>query len=111
MGKKTQFLKATETKGGKAPEKSKHEKMKTTKVTVKYDVGFNNAIYIRGEGGDLSWKKGKALKNTGSDIWVWETDKPFNVLEFKVLINDERYESGENHRLEGGGNIQYTPSF
>jgi len=95
----------------KGPEKPKSERMKTTKVTIKYNVGFNNVIYIRGEGGDLSWQKGKPLKNTGTDEWVWETNKPFNVCEFKVLINDEKYETGENHHLEGGGNIQYTPSF
>lgn len=86
-------------------------KKKVTKITIKYDVGFNNIVYIRGEGADLSWKKGKPLKNVKADEWVWESDKPFSQMEFKVLINDEKYEAGENHHLAGGSTISYTPSF
>lgn len=83
----------------------------TTKVIVKYDVGFKNSLYIRGHGGGLNWEKGKLMKNIGPDTWVWETDAPIQACEFKVLINDTVYEVGENHPLKNGKNAEYTPRF
>lgn len=86
-------------------------KKEKTKVTVKYDVGFPNQLYIRGKGGNLSWDKGISFKNVKSDEWVWETDTPFTQCEFKVLINDRIYESGDNHTLKQGASVVYTPKF
>lgn len=80
-------------------------------VTIKYDVGFSNAFYIRGKGAGLSWDKGVPLKNIGPDEWIWEPLQSFNECEFKVLINDERYETGENRHMICGANVTYTPSF
>ncbi|KIA78742.1 hypothetical protein DB43_DL00120 [Parachlamydia acanthamoebae] len=82
-----------------------------TRVVIHYDVGFNNHIYIRGKGADLSWDRGVKLKNVKSDEWVWETDIPFHSCEFKVLINDQIYEEGANHHLKHKGSVQYTPKF
>jgi hypothetical protein len=82
-----------------------------TRVTIKYDVGFPNQLYIRGKGANLSWEKGQALKNTKADEWVWETDANFNHCEFKVLINDRVYENGENHHLNAGATLLFTPHF
>jgi len=81
------------------------------KVVIKFDVGFSNTMYIRGQGAGLSWDKGKALKNLGPSEWVWEPDHPFTDCEFKVLINDMQFEKGENHHISYGDVIQYTPSF
>lgn len=86
-------------------------KSKLTRVTVRYDVGFSNHLYIRGQGAGLSWERGVLLRNKGPDEWVWETDVQFGECEFKVLINDHHYESGENHHLHSGSSIQYTPKF
>lgn len=83
----------------------------TTRVTVKYDVGFSNGIFLRGKGANLSWEKGIPLKNVKNDEWVWETDAPFSTCEFKVLINDSCYELGDNHPLTCGATVQYTPKF
>lgn len=82
-----------------------------TRVTVKFDVGFGNALYIRGKGANLNWNKGTLMKNVKPDEWQWEIDLPFNACEFKVLINDREYESGDNHPLIAGSAIQYTPKF
>jgi len=95
---------------GKA-EKKAARKSPETKVTIKYDVGFNNQFFIRGQGAGLSWEKGQLLQNKGSDEWVWESDASFQDCEFKVLINDQWYESGENHHVRKGESLQYTPSF
>jgi hypothetical protein len=91
-----------------SPEAKKGPK---TRIVVKYDVGFNNSLHIRGAGASLSWEKGIPLTNVRSDEWIWESNKPFTSCEFKVLINDQQYEIGENHLLTYGTTIQYTPTF
>ena len=82
-----------------------------TRVIVKFDTGFSNQLYIRGKGANLNWDKGILLKNVKADEWIWETDASFSTCEFKILINDKHYESGENHPLHAGANVIYTPRF
>jgi hypothetical protein len=82
-----------------------------TRVTIRYDVGFNNELYIRGSSAGLNWNKGKLLDNVESDKWVWETELPFELCEFKVLLNDDQYEIGINHLLSNGSNYEYSPHF
>ncbi len=82
-----------------------------TKITIKYDTGFSNHFTIRGKGANLNWEKGQPLKNVKQDEWVWETDAPFTHCEFKVLINDRVYENGENHQINAGDSLLYTPHF
>lgn len=82
-----------------------------TKITVKYNTGYGNQLYIRGKGANLNWDKGTPLKNVKADEWTWETEHPFGHCEFKVLINDRNYENGENHYVNQGANIVYTPHF
>jgi hypothetical protein len=82
-----------------------------TRVIIKYDVGFNNSLYIRGKGGGLSWDHGIPLRNISPNEWIWESTLPCDDCEFKVLINDKHYETGENHRIYNGGIVQYTPCF
>lgn len=84
---------------------------KTTKIIIKYDAGFGNALYIRGSSRGLSWDKGIPLKNIGKDEWVWETNELFSPGEFKVLLNDQTYETGYNHPIHQGKSIYYTPKF
>lgn len=85
---------------------------KTTKVIVKCNCGFPNSLYIRGEGiSGLSWDRGQKMTNIKPDEWVWETDKPFQRCQFKVLINDKQYEAGENHTLDCGKAIICSPKF
>lgn len=82
-----------------------------TVIRVNYDVGFSNQLFIRGEGANLSWDKGQLLTNLKSDEWIWSTDSQFDRCEFKVLINDQVFEKGENHFVHNGASVQYTPSF
>ena len=94
-----------------ASQDSSKKKGPTTKIIVKFDIGFNNSIYLRGEGAELSWERGIILKNIKADEWIWETSLPFTKCEFKVLINDRQYELGENHQLKCGTAFEYTPLF
>ena len=82
-----------------------------TQVIVKYDAGFPNNLYIRGQGANLNWERGILLKNLKQDEWVWETNELFSSCQFKVLLNDTEYEDGENHEVRCGSSIRYTPHF
>lgn len=83
----------------------------STKLSVKFDCGYPNKLTIRGEGGNLSWDKGIPLKNIKPDEWVYETTTPFTKCHFKILVNDEIYETGNNRILVQGTNSTYTPKF
>jgi hypothetical protein len=87
------------------------KKCQKTRITVKYDTGINNQLTIRGQGANLNWDKGYPLKNVKSDEWTWETETNFSLCEFKVLLNDQQYETGENHHLTPGASIAYSPRF
>lgn len=91
--------------------KTEKKKNGATRITVNYDVGFKNQVYIRGEGAGLCWAKGVPLKNVKADEWVWEPTESFTHCKFKVLINDRSYEAGENHQLLSGESKIYTPHF
>ena len=85
---------------------------KKTVVKVSYDCGFPNTLFIRGEGiSTLSWEKGVPLKNVSQNEWVWECNRPCSNVEFKILINDQLYESGNNHRISYGDEVAIRPQF
>lgn len=84
---------------------------KTSLIIVQYDTGFNNQLYIRGEGAGLNWEKGLVMKNVGANEWAWETKQKFDMCKFKVLINDETFEDGENHNLQYGSKTKVIPNF
>ncbi len=90
---------------------NKKTKSKLSRVVIHCDVGFNNNLFIRGKGANLSWDKGIMMHNTNSDEWVWETEQPFDSCEFKVLINDSHYEQGDNRKLTCENCVKYTPTF
>ena len=90
--------------------KKNHSSSKT-QITIKHDAGFPNQLFIRGSGANLSWDKGELLKNTKSDEWIWEIDSPFTNCEFKILVNDQIYENGDNHRINSGETVEIKPCF
>lgn len=81
-----------------------------TQIVVDYDVGFGNSLCIRGQGGGLSWDLGLMMRNESANRWVWMTHS-LDDLTFKVLINDRRWEEGDNHTIAGGESEEITPQF
>ncbi|MCB1136372.1 MAG: hypothetical protein KDK78_08900 [Chlamydiia bacterium] len=82
-----------------------------TCITVHYNCGQHNSLFIRGIGGGLNWKQGTALKNIGASEWAWETEQHFGVIEFKVLVNDAMFEDGSNRVLICGTSVHCHPTF
>lgn len=92
--------------------KPKAHKQSKTRILVQYDCGFGNTLFIRGEGiSTLSWDSGTPMLNCGTSEWIWETDRPFSVAKFKVLLNDSTYELGENHAIGYGKEVTVLPAF
>lgn len=87
------------------------KKMKKAIVRVKYDCGLPNHLAIRGEGAGLSWDKGSVLKNQDRDVWSFEIISKEPEVEFKVLLNDQVFEIGNNHVVKMGEDIEIFPRF
>ena len=81
-----------------------------TTVIAKVDIGWGNNLYIRGEGGGLSWDKGLLMDCVDGD-WTWSTASATKGLAFKFLINDEAWAEGENFTVAAGGTSVSSPSF
>ena len=80
-------------------------------ILVKANVGFGNALYVRGHGAGLSWKKGTPLVCISDDTWgivLSGVRKPFV---FKLLLNDLKWSTGEDYFGGPGDQITVTPLF
>ena len=77
---------------------------KITRIVAKCDVGFGNTLYVRGNAENvLNWKNGVQMVNENGDTWTFATceDMP-HTFPCKVLINDVRWENGNDHTAAGG---------
>lgn len=73
------------------------DKNQHTEIIAEYDVGFGNTMFIRGCCcKNLNWDKGVAMENISGNLWKWTTDCKCKSIEFKLLINDEKWSEGEN---------------
>lgn len=82
-----------------------------TKIDAKIDVGFGNALFIRGQGAGLSWDKGQPLACLDGITWRWTSASPAEPVEFKLLLNDQIWAAGENLKVQPGQELQIVPSF
>jgi hypothetical protein len=88
-------------------------KPKGGRVTIiaKVDVGFGNSLFVRGDEPFLHWAKGIALGNLSGDKWevvLTGIDRPF---QFKFLVNDSSWSTGENYTASPGDTVTISPSF
>ena len=81
-----------------------------TTVIAKVDIGWGNNLYLRGEGGGLSWEKGTLMDCVDGD-WTWSTASATDGLVFKFLIGDEIWAEGENLTVAAGGTSVSSPTF
>lgn len=67
-------------------------------------------LFIRGTGPGMSWEKGIELVQVDGK-WVFEIQLEFNLFEFKVLLDDQQWEQGENHEAKSGKTLEIVPRF
>ena len=88
-------------------------KPKGARVTIvgTVDVGFGNSLFIRGDEPVLSWDKGIALGNIEGGKWEIVLTAVTAPFQFKFLVNDSGWSSGENFTASPGDTVTITPSF
>ena len=82
-----------------------------TRILSKIDAGWGNQLYIRGNGGGLSWEKGVLMQCISDDEWLWEKKIDVASITFKILINDEIWSVGEDCMVPVGETAILTPCF
>ncbi len=118
---------APATKAGKPPAKNKTAAAtpaaaravvkpvatKTVKTTIvaKIDVGFGNALYLRGSGPGLSWDKGVLMTCVAGDEWRVELGESARSFVAKFLVNDLTWSSGPDYTFASGERSTVTPEF
>lgn len=81
-----------------------------TTIDVKLDVGFGNAVFLRGHGGGLNWERGVALSCVDGKTWRWSgTIK--EPITFKPLINDKVWSAGNDLTAKPGQKLEVKPNF
>lgn len=81
-----------------------------TTVIARVDIGWGNQLYIRGEGGGLSWERGQ-LMDWSNDAWSWSSSNASGEVTFKFALNDQHWSEGENLTVPSGGTSISTPVF
>lgn len=82
-----------------------------TTLRARIDVGFGNALFVRGEGPGLSWNKGKPMENVENDLWRIVLPEAARPYTFKFLINDATWSTGPDFTAASGSSITLQPKF
>jgi hypothetical protein len=81
-----------------------------TTIDVKMDVGFGNAIFLRGQGSGLTWDRGIPLVCVDGKIWRW-TQTVTDPIKFKILLNDKVWSAGNDLTIAPGQKLEVAPHF
>ena len=82
-----------------------------TTIIATADIGWGNQLYLRGEGGGLSWEAGVPMTCNGNDEWVWVSTSNDPIFQFKFVLNDKFWSLGENLVASRGETNRSYPSF
>jgi len=85
-----------------------------TRILARYDVGFGNKLFVRGEGSPLlNWNRGMEMVCIqGPDLWALELEgSDFTNLKYKILINDAYWEKSNDHEIKTGQQQETKPIF
>jgi hypothetical protein len=94
----------------KAPEK-KAPIPRVTTIVATIDVGWGNQVFLRGEGGGLSWDYGVPMTCRNNNEWVWVSAVNEPSFAFKFVLNDIFWEQSENRLATGGEIFSAIPRF
>jgi len=82
-----------------------------TTLRIHYDAGWENRLFVRGDGPSLDWEKGIEATWRNGNVWMVKFPNPEGITEFKVLINDTVWNIGSNYRVESGETHDFYPHF
>ena len=88
-------------------ENNTHNEPRMKRIYVRHDVGFGNALFVKGTGPGMidsnreGWKIGIPMINDGTpDGWYFEVPENTPDFEYKVLVNNREWEGGENRKYQ-----------
>jgi hypothetical protein len=86
---------------------------RATTIEAKIDVGFGNALYLRGQGPGLSWERGVPCECVNRNTWRWTapTATSAEKLTFKLLLNDSVWARGADLVIGPGEKVEVVPAF
>lgn len=88
------------------------ELVKQTVIQIRCNCGWGNTLSLRGDTIPLSWERGIRCDCVAPDLWQCVLERPTDgFIEFKTLVNDTVWETGENHRVTVHENIKIVPKF
>lgn len=87
------------------------DKLPSTVITALINIGFGNALYLRGEGPSLSWDVGVAMDCVAGDKWSITLPGTGRPVVYKLLINDSIWSQGSDFIVESGSSVTVVPSF
>lgn len=82
-----------------------------TTISARIDIGFGNALYIRGEGAGLSWDQGQLMTNVEKDLWQVALGESAQPVIFKFLVNDLSWNTGPDYTVASGASVTLVPEF
>jgi len=85
--------------------------IRSTVVAFDLELGLNNAVFIRGQGGGLRWHRGQPLIYIGHGRWIWSACPCEERIEFGLLLDDQVWARGETTVLHPGGTVEITADF
>jgi hypothetical protein len=109
--KNTKTAKTAAKSAPKAPAKKPAVKTTRTTIAAQIDVGFGNALYLRGEGPGLSWDKGIMMDCVADDKWIVTISDATRPIVFKFLLNDMTWSVGNDYVVEPGASLTTVPVF
>ncbi|MDR1497107.1 MAG: hypothetical protein LBS59_01650 [Puniceicoccales bacterium] len=94
-----------------APPEKKVPLPRVTTIVANIDVGWGNQVFLRGEGGGLSWDYGVPMTCRDNNEWVWVSAVNESSFVFKFVLNDIFWEQSENRSVNGGEVFTTIPLF
>jgi hypothetical protein len=84
-----------------------------TPIRVHYNVGMGNRITVRGDTDPFGWDCGIDAQNEAADVWEFKLEQvpAGQTFQFKPLINDTTYSTGDNYVGTGGQTLDIYPAF
>ena len=101
---------ATAASPAKTPNNATKSAGALTTIDVKIDVGFGNAVFLRGQGSGLNWEHGVPLACVDGSTWRW-SQTVASPITFKVLINDQVWSAGSDLVVKPGQKLEVAPNF
>ncbi len=83
----------------------------TTTISAQIDIGFGNALYLRGEGPGLSWDRGVLMNCVADNLWQISLAESARPVVFKFLVNDLSWNAGEDYTAAPGASVTLVPTF